>query len=90
MLLEVKGCKKTPQKSFWPTPGWTTATEVRIRPHSLVVYSYRTPTFCHHCGEMLWGLVRQGLKCDGTPGKHPRLCVSSFFFKSNFVFQVAG
>nr|XP_020496036.1 serine/threonine-protein kinase D3-like [Labrus bergylta] len=40
-------------------------TEMRVRPHSLVVYSYRTPTFCHHCGEMLWGLVRQGLKCDG-------------------------
>ncbi|XP_044040941.1 protein kinase D4 isoform X1 [Siniperca chuatsi] len=40
-------------------------TEMRIRPHNLVVQSYRTPTFCHHCGEMLWGLVRQGLKCDG-------------------------
>ncbi|KAM9335548.1 protein kinase D4 [Symphorus nematophorus] len=40
-------------------------TEMRVRPHSLVVQSYRTPTFCHHCGEMLWGLVRQGLKCDG-------------------------
>uniref|UniRef100_A0A3B1IN52 protein kinase C n=1 Tax=Astyanax mexicanus TaxID=7994 RepID=A0A3B1IN52_ASTMX len=40
-------------------------TEVKFRPHSLVVQSYRTPTFCHHCGEMLWGLVRQGLKCEG-------------------------
>ncbi|XP_076018670.1 protein kinase D4 isoform X2 [Genypterus blacodes] len=40
-------------------------TVMKIRPHSLVVHSYRTPTFCHHCGEMLWGLVRQGLKCDG-------------------------
>ncbi|XP_028984067.1 protein kinase D4 isoform X1 [Betta splendens] len=45
--------------------GSATVTKVRIRPHSLVVQSYRTPTFCHHCGEMLWGLVRQGLKCDG-------------------------
>ncbi|KAI4901141.1 hypothetical protein NFI96_030382, partial [Prochilodus magdalenae] len=40
-------------------------TEAKFRPHSLVVQSYRTPTFCHHCGEMLWGLVRQGLKCEG-------------------------
>ncbi|KAL2079226.1 hypothetical protein ACEWY4_024970 [Coilia grayii] len=40
-------------------------TAMRFRPHSLVVQSYRTPTFCHHCGEMLWGLVRQGLKCEG-------------------------
>ncbi|KAK2862969.1 hypothetical protein Q5P01_002502 [Channa striata] len=45
--------------------GSATVTEMRMRPHSLVVQSYRTPTFCHHCGEMLWGLVRQGLKCDG-------------------------
>ncbi|XP_049922966.1 protein kinase D4 [Epinephelus moara] len=45
--------------------GSASVTEMRIRPHTLVVQSYRTPTFCHHCGEMLWGLVRQGLKCDG-------------------------
>ena len=29
--------------------------EVEIRPHSLVVHSYKTPTFCHFCGEMLFG-----------------------------------
>uniref|UniRef100_A0A8D2ZSZ8 protein kinase C n=1 Tax=Scophthalmus maximus TaxID=52904 RepID=A0A8D2ZSZ8_SCOMX len=45
--------------------GSASVTQMRMRPHSLVVQSYRTPTFCHHCGEMLWGLVRQGLKCDG-------------------------
>ncbi|KAM6909451.1 protein kinase D4 [Xenentodon cancila] len=45
--------------------GSANVTEMRTRPHTLVVQSYRTPTFCHHCGEMLWGLVRQGLKCDG-------------------------
>ncbi|XP_075884009.1 protein kinase D4 [Nelusetta ayraudi] len=45
--------------------GSASVAEVRIRPHTLVVHSYRTPTFCHHCAEMLWGLVRQGLKCDG-------------------------
>ncbi|XP_036002214.1 serine/threonine-protein kinase D3 [Fundulus heteroclitus] len=45
--------------------GSASVTEMRMRPHSLVVQSYRTPTFCHHCGEMLWGLVRQGLKCEG-------------------------
>uniref|UniRef100_A0A8C5BEJ7 protein kinase C n=1 Tax=Gadus morhua TaxID=8049 RepID=A0A8C5BEJ7_GADMO len=40
-------------------------TEMKVRPHSLAVHSYRSPTFCHHCGEMLWGLVRQGLRCEG-------------------------
>ncbi|XP_069976197.1 serine/threonine-protein kinase D3, partial [Penaeus vannamei] len=38
--------------------------EVQIRPHMLYVHSYKTPTFCDFCGEMLWGLVRQGLKCE--------------------------
>lgn len=36
-----------------------------IRPHALSVHSYKTPTFCDFCGEMLFGLVRQGLKCEG-------------------------
>ncbi|KAK7082803.1 Serine/threonine-protein kinase D1 [Halocaridina rubra] len=39
--------------------------DVQIRPHMLYVHSYKTPTFCDFCGEMLWGLVRQGLKCEG-------------------------
>lgn len=50
---------------FQSDSGSASVAELRIRPHSLVVQSYRTPTFCHHCGEMLWGLIRQGLKCDG-------------------------
>jgi len=36
-----------------------------LKPHSLNVHSYKAPTFCDFCGEMLFGLVRQGLKCDG-------------------------
>ena len=39
--------------------------DFQIRPHTLFVHSYRAPAFCDHCGEMLWGLVRQGLKCEG-------------------------
>lgn len=39
--------------------------DFQIRPHCLFVHSYRAPAFCDHCGEMLWGLVRQGLKCEG-------------------------
>ncbi|XP_030635189.1 protein kinase D4 [Chanos chanos] len=50
-------------------------TEIKFRPHSLVVQTYRTPTFCNHCGEMLWGLVRQGLKCEGCGLDFHKRCV---------------
>lgn len=42
------------------------AEDFQIRPHTLYVHSYKAPAFCDDCGEMLWGLVRQGLKCEGA------------------------
>lgn len=52
-----------------------TAEDFQIRPHSLFVHSYRAPTFCDDCGEMLWGLVRQGLKCEGCGLNYHKRCV---------------
>uniref|UniRef100_H2M4R1 Serine/threonine-protein kinase n=1 Tax=Oryzias latipes TaxID=8090 RepID=H2M4R1_ORYLA len=51
-----------------------TVEDFQIRPHSLFVHSYRAPTFCDHCGEMLWGLVRQGLKCEGCGLNYHKRC----------------
>ncbi|KAG8449601.1 hypothetical protein GDO86_016300 [Hymenochirus boettgeri] len=48
--------------------------DFQIRPHALSVHSYRAPAFCDHCGEMLWGLVRQGLKCEGCGLNYHKRC----------------
>lgn len=65
-------------------------TEMRIRPHSLVVQSYRSPHFCHHCGEMLWGLVRQGLKCDGKVVYTSTLSLSSVLYALDISYVDTG
>lgn len=45
-----------------------------IRPHILLVHSYKSPAFCDYCGEMLFGLVRQGLKCQGCGLNYHKRC----------------
>uniref|UniRef100_A0A8C1FSU1 Serine/threonine-protein kinase n=2 Tax=Cyprinus carpio TaxID=7962 RepID=A0A8C1FSU1_CYPCA len=54
-----------------------TSEDFQIRPHALNVHSYRAPAFCDHCGEMLFGLVRQGLKCDGCGLNYHKRCAFS-------------
>lgn len=33
--------------------------------HSFTKKTYHRPTYCHHCGDMLWGLIGQGYSCEG-------------------------
>lgn len=32
--------------------------------HSFTKKTYHRPTYCHHCGDMLWGLIGQGYSCE--------------------------
>ncbi|KAL3097082.1 hypothetical protein niasHS_002798 [Heterodera schachtii] len=47
--------------------------EKPTKPHLLQVNTFVTPTFCDYCGEMLIGLVKQGVQC--------RLCKCNFHKK---------
>uniref|UniRef100_A0A914M0X9 Protein kinase C n=2 Tax=Meloidogyne incognita group TaxID=654580 RepID=A0A914M0X9_MELIC len=44
------------------------------KPHSLVVNTYVTPTFCDYCGEILMGLVKQGLQCQSCKCNFHKKC----------------
>uniref|UniRef100_A0A2L2YJ80 protein kinase C n=1 Tax=Parasteatoda tepidariorum TaxID=114398 RepID=A0A2L2YJ80_PARTP len=55
--------------------GNNNSSEPQTRPHCLALHSYKSPTFCDFCGEMLFGLVRQGLKCEGCGLSFHKRCV---------------
>ncbi|ENN74471.1 hypothetical protein YQE_08917, partial [Dendroctonus ponderosae] len=33
--------------------------------HAFQKKTFHKPTYCHHCGDMLWGLIQQGFVCEG-------------------------
>ncbi|RWS24453.1 calcium-independent protein kinase C-like protein [Leptotrombidium deliense] len=33
-------------------------------PHRFAVRHYKRPTFCDHCGSMIYGIYRQGCRCE--------------------------
>ena len=35
-------------------------------PHKFKEKNYLAPTFCEHCGQLLVGLFKQGLKCESN------------------------
>lgn len=42
-----------------------TKKKIEVGPgHNLVRKTFHKPTFCHHCTEMLWGILKQGYSCE--------------------------
>ncbi|CAN7988863.1 unnamed protein product, partial [Ixodes hexagonus] len=37
--------------------------DVQIQPHSLKARTFTVPTFCNFCGVLIFGLIKQGLRC---------------------------
>ena len=60
VVTKCPGCKENTDDSLM------TGSRFSINvPHRFLVHNYKRPTFCDHCGSMLYGLIRQGLKCEG-------------------------
>jgi len=59
-------------------PGVDNGHEGQSKVHDFKTHTYTSPTFCDHCGSMLYGLVKQGVKCVTCGVNSHKRCIDVF------------
>lgn len=57
--------------------------------HSFIRKTFRTPTNCHYCTELLWGLMGQGYICEGKWKLRDCVYLYTMFSSSRSHFHVS-